>query len=110
MEPLLGVKDVIEAGAEMRMRPAVVGDDAVVESLIPNIGETGEPEFPSREGDEFLFDLARDERERANFGKREPKRLASLRSRCLAWEESLPKHPDASYSVPATKADLARPS
>jgi arylsulfatase A-like enzyme len=62
------------------------------------------------EGDEFLFNLARDERERANFGKREPGRLADLRSRYLAWEAALPRHPDASYSVPATKADLAQPS
>ncbi|HEY8067446.1 MAG TPA: sulfatase-like hydrolase/transferase [Burkholderiales bacterium] len=70
----------------------------------------GDWKYLSVEGDEFLFNLARDERERANFGKREPARLAALRSRYLAWEESLPKHPDASYSVPATKADLAQPS
>ena len=70
----------------------------------------GDWKYLSVEGDEFLFNLARDERERANFGKREPARLAALRSRYLAWEESLPKHPDASYSVPATRADLAQPS
>ena len=28
----------------------------------------------------------------------------------LAWEEALPNHPDATYSVPATKADLLTPS
>jgi len=33
-----------------------------------------------------------------------------MRERYLAWEEALPKHPDASYSVPATRADLAQPS
>jgi arylsulfatase A-like enzyme len=70
----------------------------------------GDWKYLSIEGDEFLFNLAKDERERANYGKREPKRLAALRSRYLSWEEALPKHADASYSVPATKADLAQPS
>ena len=64
----------------------------------------------SIEGDEFLFNLAKDERERANFGQREPQRLAAMRASYLTWEEALPKHPDATYSVPATKADLAQPS
>ena len=49
-------------------------------------------------------------RERANFANREPKRLAAMRARYLAWEAALPKHPDATYSVPATKADLLTPS
>jgi len=62
------------------------------------------------EGNEFLFNLAKDERERANFGKREPARLAALRGKFQAWEESLPQHPDASFSVPAGKADLVTPS
>jgi len=71
---------------------------------------SGDWKYLSIEGDEFLFNLEKDERERANFGKREPKRLVALRSRYLAWEEALPKHADASYSVPATKADLAQPA
>jgi hypothetical protein len=33
-----------------------------------------------------------------------------MRARYLAWEDALPKHPDATYSVPATKADLLTPS
>ena len=71
---------------------------------------SGPWKYLSIEGDEFLFSLQKDERERANFGKREPQRLAGMRSRYLAWEAALPRHPDASYSVPATKSDLARPS
>jgi arylsulfatase A-like enzyme len=70
----------------------------------------GDWKYLSIEGDEFLFNLAKDERERANFGKREPKRLAAMRTRYLEWEQALPKHPDASFSVPATRADLAQPS
>jgi hypothetical protein len=33
-----------------------------------------------------------------------------MRAKYLAWDEALPKHPDATYSVPATKADLAQPA
>ncbi len=71
---------------------------------------SGDWKYLSIEGDEFLFDLSRDERERANFGKREPGRLAAMRAKYQAWEAALPKHPDATFSVPATKADLAQPS
>jgi len=70
----------------------------------------GNWKYLSVEGDEFLFNLAKDQRERANFAKRDPKRLAVMRARYLAWEEALPKHQDATYSVPATKADLVTPS
>ena len=71
---------------------------------------SGDWKYLSVEGDEFLFNLARDERERANYGKREPARLEAMRARYLAWESALPTHPDAAYSVPATKADLVTPS
>ena len=71
---------------------------------------SGSWKYLSVEGDEFLFDLSKDERERANYGKREPKRLAAMRAKYQAWDEALPKHPDATYSVPATKADMVTPS
>jgi arylsulfatase A-like enzyme len=66
--------------------------------------------YLSIEGDEFLFNLASDERERANYARREPDRLASLRARYAEWEKTLPVFPEATVSVPATKADLATPS
>ena len=71
---------------------------------------SGEWKYLSIEGDEFLFNLASDERERANHAKREPQRVAALRGRYAAWEKTLPEFPDARFSVPATKADLATPS
>jgi arylsulfatase A-like enzyme len=71
---------------------------------------SGDWKYFSVEGDEFLYNLAADERERANWAKRTPKRLEALRAKYLAWEAQLPKFPDAAYSVPATKADLATPS
>jgi len=70
----------------------------------------GDWKYLSVEGDEFLFHLAKDQRERANFATRDPKRLAAMRARYLAWEEALPTHADVTYSVPATKADLVTPS
>jgi len=66
--------------------------------------------FASEDG-EFLFDLSRDERERANLARREPQRLAELRAKYEAWERSIPAMPpDAAYSIPYTRADLAHPS
>jgi arylsulfatase A-like enzyme len=70
----------------------------------------GDWKYLSVEGDEFLFNLAADPRERANLARRDPKRLAAMRGRYRAWDDALPKHPDATYSVPATKADLVTPA
>jgi hypothetical protein len=70
----------------------------------------GDWKYFSVEGNEFLYNLASDERERANWARRAPKILSLLREKYAAWEAQLPTHPDATYSVPATKADLAVPS
>jgi arylsulfatase A-like enzyme len=60
---------------------------------------------------EFLFDLAKDQRERANLAKLEAARLAAMRSRFEAWEQTVPPIPqDAQFSIPYTRADLAHPS
>jgi len=65
----------------------------------------------SLDGDEFLFDLSRDQRERANRGRREPECLAAMRACYAAWEATMPPlPPDATFSIPYTKADLAQPS
>jgi arylsulfatase A-like enzyme len=71
---------------------------------------SGEWKWLSIEGNEFLFNLALDERERANHAKREPGRIAAMRARYAEWEKTLPEFPDATFSVPATQADLATPS
>ncbi|MDW8469650.1 MAG: sulfatase-like hydrolase/transferase [Burkholderiales bacterium] len=62
------------------------------------------------EGDEFLFDLARDPRERANLARREPARFDAMRARYAEWERSLPEYPDATFTVIGGKSDLARPA
>ncbi len=71
---------------------------------------SGDWKYLSVEGDEFLFNLALDERERGNYAKRDPRRLVALRARYQAWDDALPKHPDATYTVPATRADMVTPS
>ena len=71
---------------------------------------SGDWKYLSIEGDEFLFDLSKDERERANCARRETARFQEMKNRFRAWEQSLPHYPDAAFSVPATKADLAQPS
>ena len=66
--------------------------------------------YLSLDGDEFLFDLSRDQRERANRGRAEPARLADMRDRYAKWEATIPALPaDATFSIPYTKADLAQP-
>lgn len=70
----------------------------------------GNWKYLSIEGDEFLYDLATDSRERANQGKRDPERLGTMRARYAAWEATMPRIPDdASSSLPYGKADLAQP-
>jgi len=72
---------------------------------------SGSWKYLSLDGDEFLFDLATDQRERANRGRLEPQRLDALRARYADWEATMPPLPaDATFSIPYGKADLAQPS
>ena len=49
---------------------------------------------------EYLFNIAQDERERANLGLREPDRLAQMRSDWELWAQSIPEiAPDATVSL-----------
>jgi arylsulfatase A-like enzyme len=71
---------------------------------------SGDWKYYASEDGEFLFNLAVDARERANYAKREPRRLAELRAKYEAWEQSIPPIPaDAAVSIPYTRAELAHP-
>jgi arylsulfatase A-like enzyme len=71
----------------------------------------GSWKYLSLDGDEFLFDLSQDQRERANRGRHEPERLAAMRAQYAAWEATIPPLPaEATFAIPYTKADLAQPS
>jgi len=52
------------------------------------------------DGHDYLFDLSRDERERANRAAREPQRLAAMRTDWERWNVSMPPIPeDATISL-----------
>jgi arylsulfatase A-like enzyme len=72
---------------------------------------SGDWKWLSIEGNEFLFDLSSDPRERANMAKREARKFSELKSRYAAWEVSLPPIPeDAKVSLIGAAHELARPS
>jgi len=63
------------------------------------------------EDGEFLYDLARDARERANRAQREPDRLETMRARYAEWEKTLPGVPaDAKASVVTNAGNMAAPT
>jgi arylsulfatase A-like enzyme len=72
---------------------------------------SGDWKYLSVEGYEYLFNLANDERERANVARRFPEKLNELKSRYAAWEAALPPLPaDAMYSLVYGPAELPNPS
>jgi arylsulfatase A-like enzyme len=65
----------------------------------------------SIEGDEYLFDLAKDPRERANLARRFPEKFSELKDRYRAWESSMPPIPEDAYvAFIGGPADMAQPS
>ena len=65
----------------------------------------------SIEGHEYLFDLSKDPRERANLARRQSQRLLDLRKRYLDWEASMPPLPsDAVVSLIGGPEQQAHPS
>jgi arylsulfatase A-like enzyme len=70
---------------------------------------SGTWKYLSIEGNEFLFDLSRDARERANMRFREPGKFEELRAAFETWSASMPPVPeDASYGVVYTDKTMAR--
>ena len=71
----------------------------------------GDWKFLSMDGYDYLFDLARDARERANVAKRFPERLAGLRAQYDAWAATMPPIPaDAGVSLIGGEGDLPKPT
>jgi hypothetical protein len=63
----------------------------------------------SIEGNEFLYDLSRDERERANMRYREPAKFEELRKAYAEWDASMPPRPeDAEVHLEYTGATMAK--
>jgi arylsulfatase A-like enzyme len=67
----------------------------------------GDWKYLQVDGHEYLFNLARDERERANLGDREPQRIAEMRARWEAWNDTMPAiPPDATVSLGYSTKDM----
>jgi len=72
---------------------------------------SGPWKYLAQDGFEYLYDLARDPRERANLARREPARFEQLRDRYTSWAASMPSVPeDAKVSLAYVKGDLATPT
>ncbi len=71
----------------------------------------GDWKYLALDGDEFLFDLSRDGRERANLARLHPERLASLRAAYGSWAATMPGIPDeARVSLVYGRSDMATPT
>jgi arylsulfatase A-like enzyme len=67
----------------------------------------GDWKYLQVDGHEYLFDLAADERERANQARAQPERLAAMRAQWLAWNSTFPAvPPDATVSLVSGPADM----
>ena len=67
--------------------------------------------YLSIEGHEYLFDLSKDARERANVKHREPARFSELREQYGRWEEAMPAIPsDAKVSLVYGAAEMPQAS
>ncbi len=59
------------------------------------------------DGNEYLFNIPADERERANLAHRHPERLAAMRANWLAWNDTMPPVPeDATVSLGFSIKDM----
>ena len=67
----------------------------------------GDWKYLAMDGNEYLFNLALDERERANLAEREPQRLAEMHAAWMRWnEQMLPVPEDAKVSLVFTPRQI----
>jgi arylsulfatase A-like enzyme len=67
----------------------------------------GDWKYLQVDGHEYLFNIAKDERERANLATREPERLERMRAQWLAWDASVPPIPvNATVSLGYSAKDM----
>jgi arylsulfatase A-like enzyme len=59
------------------------------------------------DGNDYLFNIPADERERANLGNQQPERLANMRAAWEAWNDTMPPIPsDATVSLGYSAKDM----
>ena len=67
----------------------------------------GDWKYLAVDGNEYLFNLAIDERERANLAQRHPERLQAMRGQHAAWSASMrPAHPEARSELVYTESNM----
>lgn len=67
----------------------------------------GDWKYLQVDGNEYLFNIPADERERANLASCEPERLAAMREEWVRWNESMPPIPaDATVSLGYSVKDM----
>ncbi len=67
----------------------------------------GDYKYLMVDGNEYLFNICNDARERANLAHLEPQRLASMRDAWLAWDATMPAIPsDATVSLGYSYKDM----
>jgi len=67
----------------------------------------GDWKYLQVDGNEYLFNIPADERERANLARREPERLATMRQAWLTWNATMPPIPeDATVSLGYSVKDI----
>jgi len=67
----------------------------------------GDWKYLQVDGNEYLFNIPADERERANLAQREPERLLAMRAAWQAWEASVPPIPkEATVSLGYSVKDM----
>jgi arylsulfatase A-like enzyme len=67
----------------------------------------GDWKYLQVDGNEYLFNIPADARERANRARREPERLAAMRADWLAWNATMPPiPPDATVSLGYSAKDM----
>ena len=67
----------------------------------------GDWKYLSVDGNDYLFNIPGDERERANLAHREPERLIAMRNAWLAWNATMPPIPlDATVSLVSSVKDM----
>jgi arylsulfatase A-like enzyme len=67
----------------------------------------GEWKYLRVDGNDYLFNIAEDERERANLAQQQPGRLAAMRGAWEAWNAGMPAiAPDATVSLCYTDRDM----
>ena len=67
----------------------------------------GDYKYLRVDGNDYLFNIPTDERERANLAKHQPEKLQSLRAAWEAWNSTMPAIPeDAVVSLGYSKVDM----